>query len=792
MSISPTEAQRSIPSSSGPLSQNPSFDHGLLQASEELVESPLSVSSDTQILGSVQISGPESTVDLSSRISGALAATAADSSGSSNMVMTDLRTPNGKKISSRQNHGTSTQCHSVGRGGMSSLLRGDIVDCTQSSGKLSQAVNSPLNEPTIGSVNFHGSATHSATRKNQMMNGNHLLNFHYDPITRPQPRIPPTRRQQKIKPYNKDLFLQANYKFVVFDSGNYALESMDPDKMLQWEDVICVRYSTPFPVQCPICLECPLCPQITSCGHIFCFPCILRYLLIGDEDHKGDCWKKCPLCFMMISLKDLYTIYIRTVKQQCVSDRVQFTLLTRQKDSLTPYHKNQQGMDAILCSSEELCDSFSKFTLTSDVELSVREAKSELDGWLARAESGMVDDLEKLPYICAAREQLEERKKYWSEYRAYSSSPPLRNHVTQYSNTKACKYVNSKTKSHVLSSTANANMADSEARGAARATPSVGLDSSTPRIVDGEAYSAQNANVPELFEVQERVLSSSYDESKSLPRHSNGPKDVKENESYTFYQAIDGQHLILHPLNMKCLLHYYGSYDFLPQRLAGRILQLETVTQSEAIRRRYRYLSHFSLTTVFQLCEIDLSELVPPDALSPFIDEIKKRENQRKRLAKKEHEEKVKADAATMHAVPITSNFARTYGDTTFSMDDFEALGSSTPSSSSPPVVGERKLFSNVTRLGFAAGYDSPSLKIEESSDALSNTEATSDASGPTGCKHISNLCGPRIASTQSFANVISTSKSAESLEVHNVNGFGKKGKKPGRVLLSTAGGRRY
>ena len=31
-------------------------------------------------------------------------------------------------------------------------------------------------------------------------------------------------------------------------------------------------------------------------------------------------------------------------------------------------------------------------------------------------------------------------------------------------------------------------------------------------------------------------------------------------------QAADGQHLILHPLNTKCLLHHYGSYDKLPHR----------------------------------------------------------------------------------------------------------------------------------------------------------------------------------------------------------------------------------
>ena len=59
------------------------------------------------------------------------------------------------------------------------------------------------------------------------------------------------------------------------------------------------------------------------------------------------------------------------------------------------------------------------------------------------------------------------------------------------------------------------------------------------------------------------------------------------------------------------------------------------------------------------------------------------------------------------------------------------ALGNSSVSSS-PPVVGERKLFSNVTRLGFAAAHDSPSLKIQEAS-SLHNQNAVADSSGTAG-----------------------------------------------------------
>ncbi|XP_077229831.1 RING/U-box superfamily protein [Tasmannia lanceolata] len=745
MSISPTDVQRSASSSSIALSQKPNPNHGLLQSSQ-FIASHI----DSPALGSTQISASESISGLSTGNSGSVASAAAYSSVSTTKV-TDLRTPECKKGLVGENHGTSSHGHSPGLGGITSQY------------KLDQ---------TTGSGSLHGGATNSTQRKNQMMNANHLLNFYYDPISRPPQRIPPPRRPQKIKPYNKDLFLQANFKFVVLDSGNYAIELMDPDKMLQWEDVVCVRYSTPLPVQCPICLENPLCPQITSCGHIFCFPCILRYLLMGEEDRKGDCWKKCPLCFMMISPKDLYTIYIDHVKQYHVGDRVYFTLLTRPKDSLFPSQKNQQGMDVIPYSTDGLCDSFSKFTVTSDVELSVWEAKLGLHDWLVKAESGLVEDLEQLPYVCAALEHLEQRKKCWVERQGFSGSPPLRNHGATYSNSNVCKDYSNKTQYHD----------SSDFLGEQFLIQSNGPNNiSLEGLVTGDS-TVLPPNVPEAFDSREKA-SSSYDEDKALQMHSNDYKDGKEKDSYSFYQAADGQHLILHPLNMKCLLHHYGSYDLLPSRIGGEILQLETVTQSEAMRRRYRFLSHFSLTTTFQLCEIDLSDFLPPKSLSPFVDEIKKRKNQRKRLAKKENEEKARAEAASMHGIPIPSDLRHSsYNDATFSIDDFEALGSPPVSSTSPPIVGDRKLFSDVTRLGFAAAHDSPSLKAEESADDSSNMDVTGEAT---------SLTGPRNPSTLSFANILSTVKSGTEAAA-KTNGIGKKGKKQSRVLLSTNGGRRY
>ncbi|XP_051117245.1 uncharacterized protein LOC127241980 [Andrographis paniculata] len=626
-----------------------------------------------------------------------------------------------------------------------------LVGSTKQTQKPHGYAGSTSNHKASVSSSSPASSGQSSWKKSQMVSGNHLLNFQYNPISvsRSQPRAPPPRRQPKRKPYNKDLFLQANYKFVVLDSRNYTAEFNDPDRSLCWEDIIFLKYSTPFSVQCPICLDDPLCPQITSCGHIFCFPCILQYFSIGEDDLRGESWKKCPLCFTMISSKDLYTIHIENVKQYRIGDEIEFILLTRQKDCFNSSVRKNENMNT----ETEISDSFSKFTLTSDVELSVREAMSDLDSWIARADSGLVDDIEKLPYVCAAMEQLENRKKYWNK----RNSSSIKANAGSYGSPQ----------SEYIAEVYGARESPFEEVSHSKDDESNLFGKPSLKKVVEEVFTPQVSGMNELLEDEDRSTSSSA--------------PVKKDEAlYNFFQAIDGQHIILHPLNMKCLLHHYGSYERLPDRISGKILQMETVTQSEATRRRYRFLSHFSLTTTFQLCEIDMGDLLPVESLSPFMDEIKSREKQRKRLARKEHNDKIKAEAANSQFAPVPyySSYAAT---PSFSMDDFEALGSPPVVSSSPPAITERLSFSNVARLGFAAAHDSPALKTDEikTTPRIDIPFDTANASGSN--------------EGTSFADITSRVKDVQEPRTSKPNeGAGKKGKKPSRVLLSTAGGRRY
>ncbi|CAK9185892.1 unnamed protein product, partial [Ilex paraguariensis] len=234
-----------------------------------------------------------------------------------------------------------------------------------------------------------------------------------------------------------------------------------------------------------------------------------------------------PFMFHDDIIKGLYTIYVvENVRQHCVGDPVEFMLLTRQKDSFTLSLKNNQRIDA----NEEVHDSFSKFTFTSDVDLSVREAMSDLDSWLARADSGLVDDLEKLPYICVAMEHLEQRKKYWNEHQIASGN-------------KASKYSDCHTSSYGSPPTANAINTDQGAcefvwgsLSTSADDKSKWLESPAPAKRDGEPSLDLTADVVESLEDQGGSISASYSGMKSMKRHSNGSWHRKDKDSYDFYQ----------------------------------------------------------------------------------------------------------------------------------------------------------------------------------------------------------------------------------------------------------------
>ncbi|OBR07747.1 Ring-15 protein [Colletotrichum higginsianum IMI 349063] len=99
---------------------------------------------------------------------------------------------------------------------------------------------------------------------------------------------------------DKARYVHANYRFVVSPEGNYASQAADADVHIDWNNVLQILASSESQgASCPICLSEPVAPRMAKCGHIFCLPCLIRFMNSTDDDSKpgkGARWKKCPLC----------------------------------------------------------------------------------------------------------------------------------------------------------------------------------------------------------------------------------------------------------------------------------------------------------------------------------------------------------------------------------------------------------------------------------------------------------------------------------------------------------------
>lgn len=114
--------------------------------------------------------------------------------------------------------------------------------------------------------------------------------------------------------------------------------------------------------------------------------------------------------------------------------------------------------------------------------------------------------------------------------------------------------------------------------------------------------------------------------------------------TYYFYQAASGQHIYLHPLDIKILKSYYESYSNFPQAIRVRIDGVEEGSMNDDLRKRCRYLSHLPSGCDITFVESDLSSIMPSTALAPYAQALKKRSGKRRDKARKDDKAKIKVN----------------------------------------------------------------------------------------------------------------------------------------------------
>uniref|UniRef100_A0A4W6F3S9 E3 ubiquitin-protein ligase RNF10 n=1 Tax=Lates calcarifer TaxID=8187 RepID=A0A4W6F3S9_LATCA len=423
----------------------------------------------------------------------------------------------------------------------------------------------------------------------------------------------------KHKPFNKELFLQANCQFVVTDDQDYKAHFTDPDTLVNWDCVQQVRiYSHEVP-SCPICLYPPVAARITRCGHIFCWPCMLHYLSLSDKS-----WSKCPICYEAVHTADLKSVVAMETRQYVAGDVITMRLMRREKGALVAMPSSQWVKVEEPVRFGDMCLSpYSKLLLTSPAQVLslVAEEKAVLQAQLSQEEDAQGCFIQSALCLLQEREEmlLKQQKTNAADSFDLSSltldepSSPVEEVITNITSSKPVLQYSSAFDDEVVE-----------------------LPEELPRFPEGTLESV-------LEEPPEAMMDASPEPQLDEENLADQAQPARPSTSvvhgpyYYFYQADDCQQMFLHPVNVRCLLREYGSLEASPDSITATVVEIVGHTVTEEIRRRHRYLAHLPLTCEFSICELALQPpVISKETLDTFADDLEKRKRLRQKKARDE------------------------------------------------------------------------------------------------------------------------------------------------------------
>jgi len=528
-------------------------------------------------------------------------------------------------------------------------------------------------------------------KSGKKQNISHLMNFQYEPRGQGgiggrggsgnnRSRIKNHRGKSYIaRPsYSKEQHLHATCQFVVVaTSSGVAGDTLapyraDPDLVVSWEMVEQVHLISQGgssdnkavrcgsrraePLSCPICLFPPTAGKISRCGHVFCWPCILHYLALSDDD-----WRKCPICYENVQKSDLKSVKIFQQETRATGCSITMRLMKRERTSLLATPAQHAGLADFPTihdpAGDQALSKIIKATPDAIIASVLMREKQELDELYAAEK-----DQPEVVFIQEALTLLEDRKNQCMELSLLIGPVlPRSSPLECKSNTIAAPIRQEhpcRAKGDGIVTVADPFEDTSESRDDGKqddATEEVSIDANTTTDVTSDAVEVVDG-IPALNDAVDcyneacggLVDSLGQDLSNlSLQPQSNGNKALQAPKTtFYFYQDCEGQLIYLHALNVQMLLHQFGCFENCPESISGKILEKDSFVMSVELRDRLRYLRHLPVTSSFEVAELDISGLFSAETINHFQDQLeaRRKERQRKQKAEKIREKKIKRD----------------------------------------------------------------------------------------------------------------------------------------------------
>ncbi|KAI9689024.1 MAG: hypothetical protein M1822_000761 [Bathelium mastoideum] len=485
---------------------------------------------------------------------------------------------------------------------------------------------------------------------------------------------------------DKARYINANYRFIVDPRADYKAQCEDPDVHLDWSNVLQVLASSQSQsTSCPICLGAPVAPRMAKCGHVFCLPCLIRYMHAEDttnpQPERRARWKKCPICHDSVYISETRPTRFVTGQEENPPNQgadIRLRLIMRPSgrtlalprdgaDTLNeeddiPWHFAAEVMDyaRIMKGNEDYLVACHDADIA---ELRIQEQEDELmfgedTQWTRRAVKMLEEGKEKFkdignPPSMPAKRAEPKLKKTPIEFKPESTNVPdmyCIQHAAKSGQSISDSSAASKSDSVTANSTDASSVPERSEQGANKQeTPS------------GSTQTASSAIARSLADLRNRQ------------HHDHQPSE------YYFYQAL--LHYYLSPLDIRILKAAFGQFSSFPSTILPRVEHVSTGhIVDDDLRKRTKYLGHLPYGCEVGFLECEWTDVVAPDVLERFRPEIERRRKKNFDKESREEKERIRAEkeeedkryAAARRKRPSLPHSDR------FSAEEFQPLAGST------------------------------------------------------------------------------------------------------------------
>lgn len=538
----------------------------------------------------------------------------------------------------------------------------------------------------------------------------HLMNFSLPP--RPQYQPPPrnTRRYQSwgagsgYHAVDKARYVHANYRFIVSPDRSYHAQSANADVHLDWDSVLQVLVSAQTQAaSCPICLSTPVAPRMARCGHIFCLPCLIRYMHASSDDdtpvpEKKARWKKCPICWDSIYSSE--TRPVRWFRGQegdlpVEGGDVVLRLVKREPGSTLALPRD--GAEA-LGAGQDI-----PWYHVAEVADYARIMKGGEDYMVSQYDT----EIEDLRQQAVEDELLFGDENTWTR-KAISAINGAKEKLKGIGNPPdVSRQPNKAAKEPAVESIASAvdtpePTIPSHSGSSAESGPESNTDTThlLPESTSTPVTSDEAEHLSEALN-NTKITSESNTKSKPKGRGKEPQASQQSDQPYYFYQALP--QFYLSPLDIRILKAAFNEYADFPATILPRVEHISTGHMvDDELRKRVKYLGHLPYGCEVNFLECDWRDVVVPEVLSRFRSETDRRRKRNREKEAREEKDRIRAEkeeddkrwAAARRKRPSIGNAS----EAPFSAQDFQPLSSghdpslfdAGASSASPPRVSSQ------------------------------------------------------------------------------------------------------